>query len=180
MAPLVGLGIGFITDLVSKYGEKLAVRGIEKATGIDLSKQEITPEIQQMLLDNEIKIRALDFEKLKLETESKLENKRLDIQNTSNAQAMNTEIQKSEFASNLAKNTAYYIDIALVLAVIALGFSLFVFKLPIENKELAYTMFGSLLTMAGTVINFHRGSSKGSIDKQDIINKMNGAVNENK
>jgi len=34
-------------------------------------------------------------------------------------------------------------------------------------------MFGSLLTMAGTVINFHRGSSKGSTEKQDIINKMN-------
>lgn len=153
--------IPFVGKLIDDYGEKLVVKGIEKLTGVDLSKQELTNEDKQKIMDSQIEIMKIDFEKMKLE-----------FDNTNSARDMNVEIQKSEFASNLSKNTAYYIDIALVLAVIILGFSLFIFKLPIENKELAYTMFGSLLTMAGTVINFHRGSSKGSIDKQEIINRI--------
>lgn len=153
--------IPFVGKLIDDYGEKLVVKGIEKLTGVDLSKTDLTAEDKQKIMDSQIEIMKIDFEKLKLEYD-----------NTNSARDMNVEIQKSEFASNLSKNTAYYIDIALVLAVIILGFSLFIFKLPIENKELAYTMFGSLLTMAGTVINFHRGSSKGSIDKQEIINRI--------
>ena len=55
-------------------------------------------------------------------------------------------------------------------------FCLFIFKLPIENKELAYTMFGSFLMYVGTVINFHRGSSKGSNEKQELINQIKGKL----
>lgn len=155
------IGIGFVDDLISEIGMPLVKKGIKAVTGIDLESKELTAEDKQKIMDSQIEIMKIDFEKMKLEYD-----------NTNSARDMNVEIQKSEFASNLSKNTAYYIDIALVLAVIILGFSLFIFKLPIENKELAYTMFGSLLTMAGTVINFHRGSSKGSIDKQEIINRI--------
>ncbi len=155
------IGIGFIDDLITDIGMPLVKKGVKALTGIDLESKELTAEDKQKIMDSQIEIMKIDFEKLKLEYD-----------NTNSARDMNVEIQKSEFASNLSKNTAYYIDIALVLAVIILGFSLFIFKLPIENKELAYTMFGSLLTMAGTVINFHRGSSKGSIDKQEIINRI--------
>ncbi|MGL5751094.1 MAG: hypothetical protein ACRCXT_11240 [Paraclostridium sp.] len=160
------IGIGFIDDLITDIGMPLVKKGVKALTGIDLESKELTAEDKQKIMDSQIEIMKIDFEKMKLE-----------FDNTNSARDMNVEIQKSEFASNLSKNTAYYIDIALVLAVIILGFSLFIFKLPIENKELAYTMFGSLLTMAGTVINFHRGSSKGSIDKQEIINKLNYPTN---
>lgn len=172
--------IPFIGKLIDDYGEKLVLQGVEKLTGIDLSKEELTNEDKQKIMDSRIEIMKIDFEKIKLETEAKLEDKRLNIQNTNNAQVMNAQIQASEFSSKLAKNTAYIIDLVLVLSLVALVFCLFIFKLPIENKELAYTMFGSFLMYVGTVINFHSGSSKGSNEKQDIINKMNGANNENK
>lgn len=165
-------GIDFLDKLVGEVGLPLVKKGIKSITGIDLDEKALSPEDKQKIMDSQIEIMKIDFEKLKLETESKLEDKRLDIQNTNNAQVMNIEIQKSEFASWLSKNTAYLIDIALVLSVIILGFSLFIFKLPIENKELAYTMFGSLLTMAGTVINFHRGSSKGSSEKTELLSQI--------
>ena len=174
------IGIDFVDNLISEIGLPLVKKGIKAVTGVDLSKENLTNEDKQKIMDSQIEIMKIDFEKIKLEKETILEDKRLDIQNTNNAQVMNTQIQTSENSSKLAKNTAYIIDLALVVSVIVLAFCLFVFKIPIENKELTYTMFGSLLTMAGTVINFHRGSSKGSIDKQDIINKMNGANNENK
>jgi hypothetical protein len=51
-----------------------------------------------------------------------------------------------------------------------------VFPLPLENKELAYMMFGSLLTLTGTVVNFHRGSSQSSTNKQDELNKLKGKL----
>lgn len=168
--------IPFIGKLIDDYGEKLVVTGIEKLVGIDLSKEELTPEDKQKIMDSQIEIMKIDFEKLKLETEAKLEDKRLNIQNTNNAQVMNTQIQTSEFSSKLAKNTAYIIDLVLVLSLVVLVFCLFIFKLPIENKELAYTMFGSFLMYVGTVINFHRGSSKGSNEKQELINQFKGKV----
>ena len=168
--------IPFIGKLIDDYSEKLVVTGIEKLTGIDLSKEELTNEDKQKIMDSQIEIMKIDFDKLKLETEAKLEDKRLDIQNTNNAQVMNTQIQVSEFSTKLAKNTAYIIDLVLVLSLVALVFCLFIFKLPIENKELAYTMFGSFLMYVGTVINFHRGSSKGSNEKQELINQIKGKL----
>ena len=168
--------IPFIGKLIDDYGEKLVLQGVEKLTGIDLSKEELTPEDKQKIMDSQIEIMKIDFEKLKLETEAKLEDKRLDIQNTNNAQVMNAQIQASEFSSKLAKNTAYIIDLVLVLSLVVLVFCLFIFKLPIENKELAYTMFGSFLMYVGTVINFHRGSSKGSNEKQELINQIKGKL----
>ena len=168
--------IPFIGKLIDDYGEKLVLQGVEKLTGIDLSKEELTPEDKQKIMDSQIEIMKIDFEKIKLETEAKLEDKRLDIQNTNNAQVMNTQIQASEFSSKLAKNTAYIIDLVLVLSLVVLVFCLFIFKLPIENKELAYTMFGSFLMYVGTVINFHRGSSKGSNEKQELINQIKGKL----
>ena len=168
--------IPFIGKLIDDYGEKLVVTGIEKLTGVDLSKEELTNEDKQKIMDSQIEIMKIDFEKIKLETEAKLEDKRLDIQNTNNAQVMNTQIQASEFSSKLAKNTAYIIDLVLVLSLVALVFCLFIFKLPIENKELAYTMFGSFLMYVGTVMNFHRGSSKGSNEKQELINQIKGKL----
>ena len=168
--------IPFIGKLIDDYGEKLVVTGIEKLVVIDLSKEELTNEDKQKIMDSQIEIMKIDFEKIKLETKAKLEDKRLDIQNTNNAQVMNTQIQASEFSSKLAKNTAYIIDLVLVLSLVALVFCLFIFKLPIENKELAYTMFGSFLMYVGTVINFHRGSSKGSNEKQELINQFKGKL----
>ena len=168
--------IPFIGKLIDDYGEKLVLQGVEKLTGIDLSKEELTNEDKQKIMDSQIEIMKIDFEKIKLETEAKLEDKRLDIQNTNNAQVMNTQIQTSEFSSKLAKNTAYIIDLVLVLSLVVLVFCLFIFKLPIENKELAYTMFGSFLMYVGTVINFHRGSSKGSNEKQELINQIKGKL----
>lgn len=168
--------IPFIGKLIDDYGEKLVLQGVEKLTGIDIEAKELTNEDKQKIMDSQIEIMKIDFDKLKLETEAKLEDKRLDIQNTNNAQIMNTQIQASEFSSKLAKNTAYIIDLVLVLSLVVLVFCLFIFKLPIENKELAYTMFGSFLMYVGTVINFHRGSSKGSNEKQELINQIKGKL----
>lgn len=85
--------------------------------------------------------------------------------NTDSARDMNTKVQESTSASWLAKNTAYALDIGIVTATIFLAWFAFIKGVPEANKELVYMALGSLITMSGTVLNFHRGSSQGSKDK---------------
>lgn len=85
--------------------------------------------------------------------------------NTDSARDMNAKVQESSNASWLAKNTAYALDIGIVSATIFLAWFAFIKGVPEANKELVYMALGSLITMSGTILNFHRGSSQGSKDK---------------
>jgi hypothetical protein len=95
--------------------------------------------------------------------------------NTDSARKMNAEIQESANASWLAKNTAYALDIGIVSATIFLAWFAFMKGVPDANKELVYMALGSLITMSGTILNFHRGSSQGSKDKGSEIQKLKDA-----
>lgn len=85
--------------------------------------------------------------------------------NTDSARDMNAKVQESSNASWLAKNTAYALDVGIVSATIFLAWFAFIKGVPDANKELVYMALGSLITMSGTILNFHRGSSQGSKDK---------------
>jgi hypothetical protein len=95
--------------------------------------------------------------------------------NTDSARDMNAKIQESTAASWLAKNTAYALDIGIVSATIFLAWFAFIKGVPDANKELVYMALGSLITMSGTILNFHRGSSQGSKDKGADIQKLKDA-----
>ncbi len=172
--------IPFIGKLIDDYGEKLVVKGIEKLTGVDLSKEDLTAEDKQKIMDSQIEIMKLDFEKLKEDNRAKEFVTIQDNQNTANARENNTKVQESDKSSWLAKNTPFVLDFLAVFAVFMLGCGLLFIEIPADNIQIVNIMFGSLLGIMGTVYNYHRGSSKGSTEKQDIINKMNGANSENK
>lgn len=117
--------IPFIGKLIDDYGEKLVVKGIEKITGVDLSKKELTNEDKQKIMDSQIEIMKIDFEKIKLETESQITNKRLDYENEQNQE--NNISQRwdsdnkgdSRFAKLLRPVlTAYLIVVVTILAII--------------------------------------------------------------
>jgi len=91
--------------------------------------------------------------------------------NTDSARDMNAKVQESSSASWLAKNTAYALDVGIVSATIFLAWFAFIKGVPDANKELVYMALGSLITMSGTVLNFHRGSSQGSKDKTAEMQK---------
>jgi hypothetical protein len=91
--------------------------------------------------------------------------------NTDSARNMNAKVQESTSASWLAKNTAYALDVGIVSATIFLAWFAFIKGVPDANKELVYMALGSLITMSGTVLNFHRGSSQGSKDKTAEMQK---------
>lgn len=157
------IGIDFIDDLISEVGMPLVKKGVKALTGIDLESKELTAEDKQKLLDSQIEIMKIDFEKLKLEYED-----------TINSRETNVKIQESQNASWLAKNTAYILDFIVILSTIFLGMMLFFVVIPQENMNIANIMFGAMLSYCSTIFGWHRGSSKGSTDKQDVINQLKG------
>ena len=174
MIGLAGLGISFLTDLIGKYGEPLIAKGIEKVTGINVTKKELTQEEKQKIIDSQIEIMKIDFEKLKEENRAKEFVTIQNNSNTANARESNTKIQESSNSSWLAKNTPFILDFVIVFAVFILGYSLLYVQIPEANIQIMNIMFGTLLGILGTVYNYHRGSSNGSAAKSDILNKIQG------
>ncbi len=142
----------------------MAVKAIAEKLGVEDTVEAVTQAIQA---DPEAaqKLAEIDVKKFELHNA-----------NTDSARNMNAKIQESASASWLAKNTAYALDLGIVTATIFLAWFAFMKGVPDANKELVYMALGSLITMSGTILNFHRGSSQGSKDKgadlQNLKDKM--------
>lgn len=135
----------------------MAVKAIAGKLGVEDSVEAVTAHLQANP-DAAIKLKELELKELELNNA-----------NTDSARKMNAEIQNSANASWLSKNIAYCIDVVIVTSTIGLTYMLMSQQVPAENKELALMAFGSLVTLCGTVVNFHRGSSQGSKDKSKGI-----------
>jgi hypothetical protein len=107
-------------------------------------------------------------------------NKELDLQlaDISNARNTNVSIQESDKASWMAKNIAYLIDIwmALIWGI----FTIYVAALWAKVISSADVDFTGILSLYSTVtavfmitVNFHRGTSQGSQDKQKLLDRIN-------
>lgn len=141
------MGGAAVTALANKFGVSDSVESVAKAIAGD-------PAAAQKLQELE------------------LEYAKLDMANTADARKMNSDIQTSASSSWMAKNSAYILDFAIVGATIIMTWIVFFVGVPTQNKEIAYMAIGSLITMCGTVLNFHRGSSAGSKSKTEEMMKV--------
>lgn len=167
-------GIDFLDKLISEVGLPLVKKGIKTTLGIDLESKELTAEDKQKIMDSQIEIMKIDFEKIKEDNRAKEFVTIQDNQNTANVRENNTKIQETQNATWLAKNTPYILDFLAVFAVLLLGIGLLFIEIPKDNLQIVNIMFGSLLGIMGAVYNYYRGSSRGSAEKQDLINKIQG------
>lgn len=174
LAPLIAKlaenGLGLLVDAVSAKGKEF----VEDKLGVDLSKDVQTEEGRIKLRSLELQHEEFLLAAAQNEAENRLKDKELDIKNTENAQGMNTKIQESANASRIAKEGPYYLDFLVVGSTLVLAAILLFNGVPAVNKELVYMTFGSLVTMCGTILNFHRGSSQGSKDNADAVRKALG------
>lgn len=161
MLPLVS---GIISSLLAANLPKLAqavvdkgVDYVEQKTGITLEPNMSAEKIA------ELKQATLKHEEFMEEQHTK---------NTSSARDMNARIQEAQAGSTLSKNAAYLLDFVIVGAAVIVSWLAFFKGVPIENKELVYMALGSLWTLTGTIINFHRGSSRNSQMKDDTISQL--------
>lgn len=165
MAPLLGLGIGFLTDLVGKYGEDLVIEGVKRTTGVDLKKDELTAEDKKAIMAGELALKELDFKKLELELESVKESNRhaevatkVVIEDKQDARDMYIETTKVTGKRDKA--------VVVLAAVIVIGFFAGLISLIFVHLdkgsgayELLYMAFGALTMKFGTVVDFFFGSS---------------------
>lgn len=138
----------------------MVVKAIAEKLGVASTVEAVTAAITT---DPDAALKLAEIEVKKFE---------LNNANTDSARRMNTAVQESENASSLAKNAAYILDFLIVGATMFLSWFAFVKGVPEGNKELVYMALGSLLTMCGTVVNFHRGSSQGSKDKAAELDRV--------
>lgn len=151
------LGIGFIDDLISEVGLPLVKKGIKSLTGIDIESKELTAEDKQKILDSQIEIMKIDFEKLKLEYE-----------NTNSARDMQkVALQQDDVFS---KRYVYYLATFWSFVAVVYIFLITFISIPEANVRFADTTLGFLLgTIVATIINYFFGSSKSSSDKNQLL-----------
>lgn len=151
------IGIGFIDDLITDIGMPLVKKGVKALTGIDLESKELTAEDKQKIMDSQIEIMKIDFEKMKLE-----------YQNTNDARDMQkVALQQDDIFS---KRYVYYL--ATFWSFVAVGYIFLItfLTIPEANVRFADTTLGFLLgTIVATIINYFFGSSKSSLDKNQLL-----------
>ena len=152
-------GIGFLDDLVSEVGLPLVKKGVKALVDIDLDEKALTPEDKQKILDSQIEIMKIDFEKLKLETESKIQAKKMVYEDKSNARGREVEVTK---ATGKKDHTVTILAGVIVLGFFAGLISLIFIHLDKGSGtyELLYLMFGGLIAKFGTVVDYFFGSSE--------------------
>ena len=195
MAPLLGAAISAIPSIINLFTadkkseaavdlakvvakEASAAFGLpENSTEDDVLKHiaqnpEAVVKLKEIEYRYKYDIEALGLESRKEKYRHEEQLIALDHKNTADARGMNTSIQTSENSSRLAKEGPYYIDFAIVGGAIMMTGMLFFVDIPEGNNDLLYMAIGALLTKAGTVLNYHRGSSAGSKEKTGLMAKV--------
>ena len=151
------IGIGFIDDLITDIGMPLVKKGVKALTGIDLESKALTAEDKQKIMDSQIEIMKIDFEKMKL-----------DYQNTNDARDMQKVALQQD--DTFSKRYIYYL--ATFWSFVAVGYIFLItfLTIPESNVRFADTTLGFLLgTIVATIINYFFGSSKSSLDKNQLL-----------
>jgi hypothetical protein len=168
VAALLEKGFSLLGNAVLAKGKDV----IEDKLGISLEDSVKTEEgmikLKQLEMDHEQFLIAAAQKK----AETELEYVKEDNKNIASARDMNAKVQESVNASRLAKNAAYILDFIIVMSTIGLVVMLFLKAIPEDNQNLAYMAVGSLLTMCGQILNFHRGSTALSKGKDTAIEQL--------
>jgi len=158
---LLAQGLSLLGNAVMAKGRDV----IEEKLGVDLEAALETDEGKYNLLQ-------LQNEHQEYLIEASLTRDRMGLEDVQNSREMNARIQEAENASFLAKNTGYLLDFTTLIGTLILAYMIFFIGIPQENKEIAFTAFGSLVAMCVTVVNWHRGSSSGSAKKAEELTQI--------
>lgn len=176
LTTLAANGLSMLAGAIQAKGKK----AIEEKLGITIPSDAsaLTPELLQGL-----KIKEMEHEEFLIDAqirkaEISIEQDKTDNANTASARDMNLGIQQSDKAARIAKVAPYILDFIIIIATLAIATALMFKVIPTENKELAYLAIGSLLTMCGTILNFHRGTSASSHSKDDTIRTISSRRKE--
>ena len=172
LSTLAANGLDLIGKAVIAKGKDV----IEEELGVNIESSLQTEEGKLKLKELELKHEEFLLKAAKDQAEINLAHQALELDNTKNARDSNVRIQETVNASYLSKNAPYWMDLFIVICTFSMGFMILFQEVPPANREIFYTMFGSLLTVCLTVVQFHRGSSSRSAAKDDTISNLSKQV----
>lgn len=170
LSTLASNGLGILAGAIQAKGREV----IEEKLGIKIpsSASDLTPELLEKLKEKEMEHEEFLISMQIKKAEVEIKQDEVDNANTDSARKMNASIQESANAARIAKTAPYILDFVIVTATLILVAAMMFKAIPPENKELAYMALGSLLTMCGTILNFHRGTSASSHSKDNTIHML--------
>ncbi|WP_294962617.1 hypothetical protein [Sulfurimonas sp.] len=176
---LVGMGLGFVKDLIMDNGEDLVKEGIKKVTGIDLSKkkpQELTSAEIQKINDYKLDIQKLNFEELKLELDAQKEQNRHEEAkyNKAHETYQNKGDMGDKIAEQIIKRNLPIIGILVIVNVLLVYFLKDSATLIAIASNIIGITIGNLFAERQAIVNFFFGSSIGSKDKDKQLHKTQG------
>lgn len=178
MAPAIALllkslassGLGLIGNAVLAKGKDF----VEDKLGVDLEQAMGTEQgrirLQEIQAEREEDLHAFVL----AQRDQELKAEQMAYQDTANSRDANARIQESANAAWLAKNTGYVIDFVIIGATLLMSGMLMFRAIPLENREQAFAVWGALMALCGTVVQWHRGSSSGSQRKTDELAALAG------
>jgi len=147
-------------DLIEKVGNT-----VDKFITTKEEKEKLKLEFQKLAQDHEEKLLELSQQELDSY-----------LKDTQSARDANVKIQESDKASWLSKNVAYLIDIFITLLFGTITVILFLrlFKIAATDVDIVSLMalHGTVTAVFMTIVNFHRGTSRGSENKQKQLDKI--------
>lgn len=153
---------------------KKGVEGFLKG-GADIVDRFVQTKDEAAAMNLELgKLAETHFQSVQDDATKQLE---LEIKNTSDARAMEIAIQAGH-PSWLSRNVSYLIDLFVmcVWGGMTVYIALRALKLLADAHQVDFSVilgiYAAVSTQMGTVLNFHRGSSKSSEDKGKQIDRM--------
>lgn len=170
LSTLASNGLNTLVSAITTKGKEF----VEEKIGIKIPDDptKLTPELVVELKKAEMQHEEFLISATIQTKQLSLDEKIADIDNTKDARQMNARIQESSNASYISKVAPYYLDFLIVGATLTIATFLFFVGVPAQNEKLMYMALGSLITMCGTILNFHRGTSASSQKKDDTISNL--------
>lgn len=176
LATLIQMGLPYIADVVTGMAKDKAEGFIKEKTGVDLDLSSVGDVSENELEklrhwnDHDLKKQAEANRHEEAEMEHELNFFRAEMEDKNSAREMQkTALQQDDLFS---KRYVYYLATFWSLVGAVYIFMITFMDIPEENVRFADTVLGFLLgTIVATVINFFFGSSKGSKDKTDSMER---------
>jgi hypothetical protein len=167
---LAAEGLGLLGSAVLAKGKA----AIEEKLGVDieqsLGSEEGRIRLQQLQAEREDDLHAFVLAK----RQQWFDAKKAELADVADSRSANARIQESGNSSWLAKNTGYVIDFIVIFAALAMSAAIMFTAIPEQNREQAFAVWGALMALCGTVLQWHRGSSRSSQSKDATIAALGG------
>lgn len=158
-----------------KSGAEGLVKGVTDGAANIISKLKADPT---KVMEAEKELEKLRLDAAQKSEELAVKADEMYLKDTQDARNANAQIQNSDKASWLAKNVGYIIDLFLTAlwGTVTIILFLKIFKIAAQDVDMVSLMalHGTVTAVFMTVVNFHRGTSKGSEDKQKHLMGMIG------